>query len=53
MKPEWFAVKDIPYDVMWPDDRFWLPIVLEGKKVKGTIEFGEGDVIMKQTMESY
>jgi mutator protein MutT len=30
MKPEWFAVKDIPYTNMWPDDAHWLPEVLNG-----------------------
>lgn len=23
----------IPYDEMWADDKYWLPLVLEGKKV--------------------
>ena len=35
MKPQWFDVKDIPFDAMWPDDKHWLPMVLAGKKVEG------------------
>ena len=35
MKPQWFDVKDIPFDTMWPDDKHWLPMVLAGKKVEG------------------
>lgn len=28
MEPRWFAVKEVPYEQMWQDDRFWLPSVL-------------------------
>jgi len=28
MKPEWFNINDIPYDKMFPDDSYWLPLVL-------------------------
>lgn len=35
MRPQWFLYDDIPYGEMWPDDRHWLPKVLEGKLVKG------------------
>jgi len=36
MKPKWFNVDEIPYDNMWSDDKYWLPLLLEGKKFKGT-----------------
>ncbi len=39
MRPEWFLHTDIPYTAMWPDDAFWLPKVLEGKKILGTFHF--------------
>jgi 8-oxo-dGTP pyrophosphatase MutT (NUDIX family) len=48
MKPHWFAVADIPYKEMWPDDIFWLPKVLTGELVKARFTFGEGDVIKAQ-----
>jgi len=25
MEPQWWDIKDIPYDDMWEDDRIWLP----------------------------
>ena len=34
MKPKWFEIDNIPYDKMFPDDKYWLPLVLEGKKDK-------------------
>ena len=35
--PKWFSLSDIPYENMWPDDSIWMPLVLEGKKFKGTL----------------
>jgi len=34
MIPRWFNISDIPYDIMWPDDQMWLPLVLDGKKLR-------------------
>lgn len=48
MAPAWFALKDIPFDRMWPDDIVWLPQVLDGSKILGTFTFGEGDIILSQ-----
>lgn len=48
MSPRWFAVADIPYSSMWPDDIFWLPFVLENKHVIATFVFGENDIILSQ-----
>lgn len=39
MRPQWFDYTDIPYDEMWPDDAFWLPLVLEGKLIEGSFHF--------------
>lgn len=41
MKPEWFDIDSIPYEKMFPDDKHWLPLVLEGKKIKAYFEFDE------------
>ncbi len=52
MRPEWFSVNDIPYSAMWPDDVHWVPQVMEGKKIKGSFVFGEGDVILDSQVEN-
>lgn len=38
---QWFNRKDIPYHQMWDDDKYWLPLVLEGKCLRGTVIFKE------------
>lgn len=46
MAPQWFASKNIPYDSMWADDPYWLPTVLEGKKISADFKLDENDVIV-------
>ncbi len=48
MKPEWYEVALIPYSSMWPDDKFWIPYVLDGKLVKAEFTFAESDIITSQ-----
>lgn len=47
MAPQWFAIGDIPYATMWQDDQMWLPLSLQGKKVKSTFSFDEHDDILE------
>ena len=49
MRPKWFALEDIPYDSMWPDDKLWLPMLLAGKKFKSDITV-ENDVVTEQSV---
>lgn len=51
MAPKWFKIEDIPYESMWPDDKDWVPLVLDGFKVKGEYMFGENDVIIKKKID--
>lgn len=39
MAPEWFDRQAIPYDRMWVDDKYWLPMVLRGDYVSATFNF--------------
>ena len=41
MAPQWFDVSVIPFDQMWPDDRLWLPYLLEGVNFKGEFKLDE------------
>lgn len=51
MRPQWFAIDDIPFHEMWPDDRHWLPLLLEGKTVEGHFWFA-GEEIVKYWLET-
>ncbi|MEO0195323.1 MAG: 8-oxo-dGTP diphosphatase [candidate division WOR-3 bacterium] len=40
-KPQWFKISQIPYDKMWEDDKIWLPLVLQGKRITGKFYFDD------------
>ena len=40
MEPQLCTFPDFPYEHMWEGDRTWLPMLLEGKLLKGPIRFG-------------
>lgn len=45
--PGWFSVSDIPFSKMWPYDKIWMPLMLQGKRVNGAFYFDESmDKIM-------
>ena len=39
MRPQWFNIEEIPYDKMWPDDKYWYPIMFKGQKFKARMLF--------------
>ncbi len=41
MIPKWFNIANIPYDEMFPDDRYWLPLILAGQKIDAYFDFDE------------
>lgn len=51
MKPQWFSIDSIPYDSMWPDDPYWLPQVLEGKKVSADFKLDQSDDIISHEVK--
>ena len=54
MNPKWYSVDSLPYENMWIDDRHWLPIVLEGKKLNASFTFNkEGDKILEKKVNEY
>ncbi len=50
MKPQWFDVNEIPFDKMWPADKFWMPLLLDGKKFKGKFFYDEQDNFLKKEL---
>lgn len=50
MKPQWFHVDDIPFGEMWPDDKYWFPLFLNGTKFKGSFLFDSSDNILRHEL---
>jgi len=46
MTPAWWKIDALPYDLMWPDDRHWLPLFLAGKNFRGRFLFENPDRIL-------
>lgn len=40
--PIWYPLDALPFDQMWDDDRFWLPRVLDGERLRGDFLFNAG-----------
>jgi 8-oxo-dGTP diphosphatase/2-hydroxy-dATP diphosphatase len=47
MRPQWFRTDTLPFEHMWPDDRFWMPLFLAGKKFKGRCVFDAENQIVE------
>lgn len=39
MRPAWYKVSEIPVHSMWQDDPHWLPLVLQGKRIRARFAF--------------
>ena len=52
MAPQWFKEKEIPFSEMWVDDKFWLPRILGGEKLKGKFIFETRKVFSKKIIKT-
>lgn len=41
MKPQWFSKNSLPFEEMWPDDKYWVPRMLAGEKLHGDFTFSD------------
>ncbi len=48
--PIWTRLDRIPYDEMWPDDRLWVPLLLERRRFRGRFVF-DGDQMLDHALE--
>lgn len=49
--PLWTAIDKIPYERMWPDDRIWLPLLLERRSFLGRFVFDGDSMLDHQLIE--
>lgn len=52
MRPEWFDIDKIPLDRMWDDDKYWLPQVLLGEKIRAKFWFDKNQKVEKMEIKS-
>lgn len=48
--PLWFPVDALPYGEMWEDDRYWMPLLLAGKRFRGAVNV-RGEQAVGQEIE--
>ena len=46
--PFWCEIDNIPYDGMWEDDRYWLPLALSGTPFKAYFIFDDDRMVDKK-----
>jgi len=51
MRPKWFGLNDIPYESMWSDDKYWLPLVIAGKRIEADFYFDSNNQVLKHTIK--
>jgi 8-oxo-dGTP diphosphatase len=50
--PFWCDFKDIPYERMWKDDRFWIPLLLDRTYFEGNFSFDGESMIDFELIKS-
>lgn len=48
--PEWFDADSLPFDQMWDDESHWLPRVLAGELLIGTITYDDSCTLVSQAV---
>lgn len=51
MRPQWFSEKNIPFNLMWADDKHWLPLILRKEKIKAYFLFEGHETIINYNIE--
>jgi 8-oxo-dGTP diphosphatase len=52
MEPRWFSVTEVPYNQMWEDEAIWLPMVLDGDKLKANLHFDKQGKLLDQEINA-
>lgn len=52
MRPQWFLLGNIPYKDMWPDDKLWLLLFLQGKKLEAQFYFQDKNKLLDYKLKT-
>ena len=47
MRPRWFLENEIPYDKMWPEDKFWYPYLFAGKNFNVHARYKDNETLLE------
>ena len=53
MTTKWFNIDNIPYDNMWPDDKYWLPALLSDNMFLGNFTFDSNNIIANYNLDIF
>jgi 8-oxo-dGTP diphosphatase len=54
MRPQWFKTTQIPFDQMWQDGQYWLPLVLNRQTVQAAFTFAaDNETVVKSKIETW
>lgn len=46
MEPCWFSIEQLPFDQMWADDVYWMPLFLKGNHFAGEFHFKNSEQLL-------
>lgn len=53
IKPQWLPIRDLPFERMFIDNKYWVPHILAGKTVKAIFLYSEGHNIAEYKVEIF
>ena len=53
MTAEWIEFDKIPYEKMWEADKYWIPLVLQGRYVKASFVYGENKQVIQKKITTH
>lgn len=53
IEPAWFDISNIPFGEMWDDSKYYLPEILEGKKVRATFIYDRNNQFVAERTTTF
>lgn len=51
MLPKWFKFSELPYEKMWADDKYWVPLFLAGKNINANFHFDKNKQVKTYSIQ--
>jgi 8-oxo-dGTP diphosphatase len=51
IKPKWYDKDKLPLELMWDDNRLWVPQVINGEKINLEVIYSEDNKIVKEVVK--